>query len=966
MFLSRFSNKRYTIAFLSLIGFVLAVNYIDPSSFVSSATWKLQQKLYTADARQRSGETTVVTHAPGFTLFENAYWKNNTWYFVSSRSWAFPEMSLVMTNAPGYDEWPPVFHDGLARLMTVSEADVLGLTLKDAEVVKGSTFVFNDKTFYHLVGEMFLGAWRVYTSVLVDQFDTNSQKAMYANTKSVIDQLPSVDRFIFNHARPDKVFDHGKLNQYFFDKVLYVSNLAIHSRESIWMSELMPIVGVFARPRSTLEFANDWQARADSLKLFRFDMVLIADRWSGHMNGSPKPMARAFQLPVPSNWVSDLKQRMLADYRCSVSLKDPSHAHSKPVITYLSRQEAVFRTLSDEAHEALSVGLKSLEKEGLAEVNIETFTDALSKDEQVAKLSRTTIFVTLHGNGLTNLIWMTPDAYDRSAIYEIQQPGMYTDDYAIISEALGIDHWIIGGRDPEREANLHGTSMYSSKTTARHDAMLAMRKQSELTLKHDLDGLVKYQQSANSADPGDQTIIPFAQTEINMSKTANVKRIAMICMAVCSVLAISYVLPSYAGFRPVGTRSRHSLDSETSILSHAPGFTVLENAYWREDKWYFVTSRKWAFPNMKLVVTDGAVSWDDVKWDDGVVQMVSLQEARELNIGIEEAESVEGTSCIATVMETYELRPTPNADTIILFMTTVLDHFYHLIEEMFLGAWRTYTSILTDSLDDTSSERPFSSTKSVFDRLPPINRFSFIRVRYENVYDHANLNDFFLSKVFPAAEREYVDSWRARASSKKLYRFERAIIADRKSGHLGGGYKPMDKAFELPVPSTWVSDIKARILRNYQGPVTLQDSSHRKSKPVITYLSRQTATFRRLKQESHEELVAGLKSLEQEGIAEVHIEEFTDNDLKDDQVAKLSRTTILVGLHGNGMTNLIYMTPDAHHRSTVFEIQKTGMTIDDYAILSEALGIDHWIIGGRNDTTKYPDRAILVQMVLES
>jgi hypothetical protein len=101
-----------------------------------------------------------------------------------------------------------------------------------------------------------------------------------------------------------------------------------------------------------------------------------------------------------------------------------------------------------------------------------------------------------------------------------------------------------------------------------------------------------------------------------------------------------------------------------------------------------------------------------------------------------------------------------------------------------------------------------------------------------------------------------------------------------------------DKAFELPVPSTWISDMKARILRNYRGSVTLQDPSHSKSKPVITYLSRQTATFRRLKQEIHEELVAGLKLLEQESIAEVQIEEFTDSDPKEDQVAKLSRTTV--------------------------------------------------------------------------
>jgi hypothetical protein len=46
---------------------------------------------------------------------------------------------------------------------------------------------------------------------------------------------------------------------------------------------------------------------------------------------------------------------------------------------------------------------------------------------------------------------MTPDAYNRSAVYEIQQPAMYFNDYPVLSEALGIEHWIIGGRNPELE-----------------------------------------------------------------------------------------------------------------------------------------------------------------------------------------------------------------------------------------------------------------------------------------------------------------------------------------------------------------------------------------------------------------------------------------------------------------------------------------------------------------------------------
>ncbi|KAJ9110105.1 hypothetical protein QFC19_001776 [Naganishia cerealis] len=392
---------------------------------VSTAICKSKQhSLHAHDRRQDSVETTVIAHAQGFTLIENAYWKNHTWYFVSSRTWAFPELKYILTNSPDNNQHPE-FHDGLAKLVSPVEAQYLGLYLDEVEVVEGSTLIFNDKTFldhfYHLVGEMFLGAWRVYTSVLVNPFE---QKSTLVKGKSVIDQLPPIERFIFSHANPDKVFDHARLNQFFLGSVF---------------------------PRAALEFKEEWQARANSLKLFRFDMVTIADRWSGHMDWSPKPMDRAFRLPVPSNWIHDLKQPILRNYKGPVSLKDPSHAKSKPVITYLSRQDAVHRTLTAEAHELLVAGLKALEKEDFAEVNIEEFNDATPKDEQVTKLSRTTIFVALHGNGLTNLIWMSPDALGRSAVYEIQQPGMFSDDYAILSEALGMEHWIIGGRNKELE-----------------------------------------------------------------------------------------------------------------------------------------------------------------------------------------------------------------------------------------------------------------------------------------------------------------------------------------------------------------------------------------------------------------------------------------------------------------------------------------------------------------------------------
>lgn len=86
--------------------------------------------------------------------------------------------------------------------------------------------------------------------------------------------------------------------------------------------------------------------------------------------------------------------------------------------------------------------------------------------------------------------------------------------------------------------------------------------------------------------------------------------------------------------------------------------------------------------------------------------------------------------------------------------------------------------------------------------------------------------------------------------------------------------------------------MKDRLLADYTGPVTLDDPSHEHSKPVITYISRQTAAHRRLKEEVHEELITELQKLEKEGLAEIQVEEFTDADPKNEQVAKLSRTTV--------------------------------------------------------------------------
>jgi hypothetical protein len=82
---------------------------------------------------------------------------------------------------------------------------------------------------------------------------------------------------------------------------------------------------------------------------------------------------------------------------------------------------------------------------------------------------------------------------------------------------------------------------------------------------------------------------------------------------------------------------------ETTFKAHAPGFSVIENAYWRNDTWFLVTSKPWSFPDVKLVVSNAPDHGKRVFTDESVVRVLSLKEAREEGL-MEGAEEEEGTS----------------------------------------------------------------------------------------------------------------------------------------------------------------------------------------------------------------------------------------------------------------------------------------------------------------------------------
>jgi len=61
---------------------------------------------------------------------------------------------------------------------------------------------------------------------------------------------------------------------------------------------------------------------------------------------------------------------------------------------------------------------------------------------------------------------------------------------------------------------------------------------------------------------------------------------------------------------------------------------------------------------------------------------------------------------------------------------------------------------------------------------------------------------------------------------------------------------------------------------------------------------------------------------------------------KAEQFQLVGRTTILIGVHGNGLTGLLWMKPTS--RSTVIEIFFPGGILFDYEYTTRAMGMVHY------------------------
>ena len=63
----------------------------------------------------------------------------------------------------------------------------------------------------------------------------------------------------------------------------------------------------------------------------------------------------------------------------------------------------------------------------------------MSKSEQVLLMSRSTVLVGVHGNGLSNQLWLRPSP--RTTVIEIFLPDGFAFDYEYTARSLGLKHY---------------------------------------------------------------------------------------------------------------------------------------------------------------------------------------------------------------------------------------------------------------------------------------------------------------------------------------------------------------------------------------------------------------------------------------------------------------------------------------------------------------------------------------------
>ncbi|KAJ3761424.1 hypothetical protein FB446DRAFT_696489 [Lentinula raphanica] len=415
---------------------------------------------------------------------------------------------------------------------------------------------------------------------------------------------------------------------------------------------------------------------------------------------------------------------------------------------------------------------------------------------------------------------------------------------------------------------------------------------------------------------------------------------------------------------------KEGLVRETTILKHVPGWTILDSLYMHNGTYYVVTSnpptvppqtdydpQKSPFlhlPPPKAILSKGY----DVYGARGGMgnEPMRVPDEHDLRyVSTAEFQNLFGIDVAANEdTEEWRVHTVPGLTFILNDSPQFITHYYHFCAELWFGVWRTYASLGGGH------------------KLPPPTRVLFPNLDSAHWRDYANMNQLFMRSLLPSTQMLFSHDWYDWVSLSNVHQatsesrddggimkgkpilFPRVLIADRSAAMPAFNYQRFQRTAAVPfgllIPhgeerGDWWSPVRDAI-RAFAG---LDDESaddalsllaasltrQRTTRPVVTYLSRQDWNRRKLKTEDHERLVSELRQLETELGIEVIVVS-AENLSRWEQIRLVGRSTILIGVHGNGLTAELWM--NLGFRSTVIEIFYPKGWAHDYEYTARAMG----------------------------
>ncbi|KAF7297140.1 hypothetical protein MIND_00946900 [Mycena indigotica] len=367
---------------------------------------------------------------------------------------------------------------------------------------------------------------------------------------------------------------------------------------------------------------------------------------------------------------------------------------------------------------------------------------------------------------------------------------------------------------------------------------------------------------------------------------------------------------------------------QTKVVAHAPGtphvwfdpgWSIVDKLYVYHGVVFLVTDQPQNIPDLSAMYSKGL----DIEVGEEA-ELARLPDENDIRIvSTTQAKKLFGSGAQILDGVTFLINDPPQ----------FVRHFFHGVAELMFGLWRAYSSL--------DPAIPPSGNTS----LPSPRRMWFNRLDAFRWRDYAEMNEWVIRAVFPDLTMEFIDDWDDRREMNSAFVLERVVLADRSAAMPGLNFQRYQRtastAFGLPGSAYWWLTVRNNVVK-FAG-LQVDDAMSTMNRPVITYISRQSWGRRMLIQADHERLVKELQKIEATYGYELHVVE-AEKMTKIEQIQLASRTTILMGVHGNGLTNLVWMKPT--RRSTVIEFFYPGGFAHDYEWTSRSLGLTHYGVWG--------------------